>query len=492
MLDPTLPDVAKDLSDLKTAVGDLPTALNIVWTLITGFLVMFMQAGFALVETGLCRKKNAAHVMAMNLLVYGIGVVGFWAVGFAIQMGGVGALATFGNDSTLSHEFTLAIGGKEYGLFGMKGFFLTFANYTPAVAALFLFQMVFMDTAATIPTGAMAERWKFISFCIFSVVISTVIYPVYANWTWGGGWLATMGKNLGLGHGHVDFAGSSVVHMTGGVMSLVGAKVLGARIGKFNKDGSPNPIPAHNIPMAVLGTLILAFGWFGFNPGSTLAATDTRISIVAVNTMLASASGAVAAGIYVWRRYGKPDPTWLANGMLAGLVAITAPCAFVGAPSSILIGAVAGVLVVVAAQVVERTLKVDDPVGAIAVHGVNGAWGVIALGLFANGSYGEGWNGVDGKVTGLFFGDGKQLFAECIGVMANVAYVGAMTWGALFIIGKLVGNRVSAEDEMEGLDVPEMGVHAYPDDVGTTTAAKEPEKELAADDLTSAQPAPGE
>jgi Amt family ammonium transporter len=491
MLDPTSPDVAKELSDLKTAVGDLPTALNIVWTLITGFLVMFMQAGFALVETGLCRKKNAAHVMAMNLFVYGIGIVGFWAVGFAIQMGGVGALATFGNDATLSHEFTLAIGGKEYGLFGMKGFFLTFANYTPAVAALFLFQMVFMDTAATIPTGAMAERWKFISFCIFSVVISTVIYPVYANWTWGGGWLATMGKNLALGHGHVDFAGSSVVHMTGGVMSLVGAKVLGARIGKFNKDGTPNPIPAHNIPMAVLGTLILAFGWFGFNPGSTLAATDTRISIVAVNTMLASAAGAVAAGIYVWRRYGKPDPTWLANGMLAGLVAITAPCAFVGAPSSILIGSVAGVLVVVAAQVVERTLKVDDPVGAIAVHGVNGAWGVLALGLFANGSYGEGWNGVDGKVTGLFFGDGKQLVAECIGVVANVAYVGAMTWGALFVIGRLVGNRVSAEDELEGLDVPEMGVHAYPDDA-LTMAVKEPEKQPVADDLTSAQPAPGE
>ena len=469
MLDPSVSDVAKDLSDLKSAVGELPAALNIVWTLLAAFLVMFMQAGFALVETGLCRKKNAAHVMTMNFLVYSIGILGFWAVGFALQMGGVGAMATFGNDATLSSEFSMSIAGHDFGLFGLKGFFLTFASYTPAVATMFLFQMCFMDTTVTIPTGAMAERWKFLSFCIFSLVISTIIYPIYANWTWGGGWLATMGKNFGLGHGHVDFAGSSVVHMTGGVIALVGAKMLGPRIGKFNKDGSPNPLPAHNIPMALLGTFILAFGWFGFNPGSTLAGTDTRIAIVATNTMLASASGAASAGIYVWQRYGKPDPTWLANGMLAGLVAITAPCAFVGAPSSILIGAIAGVLVVVGAQFVERVLKIDDPVGAVAVHGINGVWGTLSLGLFANGSYGDAWNGVEGKVTGLFFGDSRQLLAECIGVTANIAYVGAMAAGSLFIIGKLVGNRVSADDELAGLDLPEMGVLAYPDDAPTAS-----------------------
>src|SRR5262249_50700189 len=223
-------------------------------------------------------------------------------------------------------------------------------------------------------------------------------------------------------HGHCDFAGSSVVHLTGGVAAFVGAKMLGPRFGKYNKDGSANPIPPHNIPMALLGTFILAFGWFGFNPRSPLAGTDTRIPIVAVNTMLASASGAFAACVFVWSRYGKPDPTWLANGMLGGLVAITAPCAFVGAPSAILIGAVAGVLVVLSAMFIEQRLRVDDPVGASSVHGACGIWGVLALGLFANGSYGEGQNGVPGKVTGLFFGDAGQFAAECIGVVANLAY----------------------------------------------------------------------
>jgi Amt family ammonium transporter len=459
MTDPTLAEVAKQ-------VGDITTSANIVWTLVTGFLVMFMQAGFALVETGLCRAKNVAHVMAMNFLVYAIGILGFWTLGFAFQMGGVGAMATFGGDATLSSEFTIDLAGKTFGLFGTKGFFLTFENYTPAVAAMFLFQMVFMDTTATIPTGAMAERWKFLSFVLFSFVISTVIYPIYANWVWGGGWLSALGSNFGLGHGHVDFAGSSVVHMTGGVAALVGAKMLGPRIGKFNKDGTPNAIPAHNIPMALLGTFILAFGWFGFNPGSTLAGTDNRTAIVAVNTMLASASGAFAAGVYVWLRYGKPDPTWLANGMLAGLVAITAPCAFVGAPSAVLIGAVAGVLVVLSSMFIERTLKIDDPVGASSVHGTCGAWGVLSLGLFANGSYPDGLNGVPGPVRGLFFGDSGQFVAECIGVLVNCVYVGAMTALALFVINKLVGNRVSADDEITGLDIPEMGVHGYGSEVG--------------------------
>jgi ammonium transporter, Amt family len=464
MNDPNLTEVVKQVAELKTSAGDLATATNLVWTLICGFIVMFMQAGFALVETGLCRKKNAAHVMAMNFLVYAIGILGFWAVGFALQMGGVGALATFGGDATLSNEFTVEIGGKTFGLFGTKGFFLTLSSYTPAVAAMFLFQMVFMDTTATIPTGAMAERWKFLSFVLFTIVISTVIYPVYANWVWGGGWLAGLGANYGLGHGHVDFAGSSVVHMTGGVAALVGAKMIGPRIGKFKSDGTPVPMPGHNIPMALLGTFILAFGWFGFNPGSTLAGTDSRISIVAVNTMLASASGAFGAAGFVWTRFGKPDPTWMANGMLAGLVAITAPCAFVGAPESILIGAVAGVLVVYSAQFIESKLKIDDPVGASSVHGVCGAWGLLSLGLFSNGTYGDGLNGVPGKVTGLFFGDSKQFIAECIGIGANVVYVGLMTMGALFVIGKLVGNRVSAQDEVDGLDIPEMGMLAYPED----------------------------
>jgi len=452
---------------IEPTLSQLTSATNILWLLICGFLALFMQAGFALVETGLCRKKNAAYVMAMNFLVYSIGVLGFWALGFGFQMGGVGTLATLGGDATLSQEFIVNIAGKPFGLFGAQGFFLTFANFTPAVAALFLFQMVFMDTTATIPTGALAERWKFVSFVLFSFAISTVIYPIYANWVWGGGWLAKLGTNYHLGHGHVDFAGSSVVHLTGGVVALVGAKMLGARIGKYDRFGKAQPIPGHNIPMALLGTFILAFGWFGFNAGSTLAATDTRIALVAVNTLLASAAGAFSAALFVWIRYGKPDPTWLGNGMLAGLVAITAPCAFVGAPEAVLIGAVAGVLVIVSANFVENTLKIDDPVGASSVHGACGIWGALSVGLFANGSYGDGLNGVSGKVTGALFGNSSQLLAQCIGVGTNLVYVGAMTAGTLWLTNKLVGNRVSAEDEVGGLDIPEMGVLAYPDDAST-------------------------
>ena len=342
-------------------------------------------------------------------------------------MGGVGAMSTFGGDPTLSNELTVTVAGHELGVLGTKGFFLTFANYTPAVATMFLFQMVFMDTTATIPTGAMAERWKFISFVLFSFVISTRHLPGLRQLGLGR-WMALPARQgVRPGSRALRLRGSSVVHMTGGVAALVGAKMLGPRIGKYNADGTPNPIPGHNIPMALLGTFILAFGWFGFNPGSTLAGTDTRIAIIAVNTMLASASGAFAACVYVWNRYGKPDPTWLANGMLAGLVAITAPCAFVGAPAAIAIGAIAGVLVVWSAMFIEQTLKIDDPVGASSVHGACGAWGVISLGLFANGSYGDGSNGVDGPVRGLLAGDAGQFFAECIGVIANVVYVGTMT-----------------------------------------------------------------
>jgi Amt family ammonium transporter len=429
--------------------------------MVAAFLVMFMQAGFALVETGLTRAKNVAHTMGMNFFVYAIGIIGFYFIGFGLQMGGVGALATLGGDASLNHEFVLHLFGKDFGLFGLKGFMLPLSMYTPAIAAIFMFQMVFMDTTCTIPTGAAAERWKFTSFVIFSFVISTIIYPVYANWVWGGGWLSQLGANFGLGHGHVDFAGSSVVHLTGGVMALVLAKMIGPRIGKFGPKGEPRPIPAHNIPQVMTGTFILAFGWFGFNAGSTLAGTDGQLAIVAVNTMLASATGAFAAYLYAKAKFGKPDPTWMANGMLAGLVAITAPCAFVSSWAAMLIGAVSGVLVIVAALFIERVLKIDDPVGASAVHGVNGAWGIIATGLFANGTYGQGLNGVAGGVRGLFYGDGGQLVASFIGILANVAYVAPVAALAFWIIGKVVSNRPSAEDEVNGLDIPEMGVLGY-------------------------------
>jgi Amt family ammonium transporter len=441
-------------------------AINFVWTLLAGFLVMFMQAGFAMVETGFTRAKNAAHTITMNFMVYGIAMMAYWAVGFALQAGGVGALGTLGGYDKLANEFSLTIGGNSWGLFGTTGFFLTGVAYAAPVFAYFLFQMVFMDTAATIPTGALAERWKFASFAIFSVFVGALIYPVYANWVWGGGWLANLGKNVGLGHGHVDFAGSSVVHMTGGVMALITAKLLGARRGKYGTDGTVNTIPGHNIPMALVGTFILAFGWFGFNAGSTLAGSDLRIGVIATNTMLAGAAGGITAMIYMWLRYGKPDPSMLANGTLAGLVAITAPCAFVTAPSAVLIGGIAGVLVCLSVIYFDRTLRIDDPVGAISVHGVNGAWGVLALGLFADGTYGAGWNGIEGNVTGLFYGDPSQLVAQVVGVTANLVAVGALTLVAWSVTSLLTqGHRVPAEVEDAGLDIPEMGVLAYPEGI---------------------------
>jgi ammonium transporter, Amt family len=301
---------------------------------------------------------------------------------------------------------------------------------------------------------------------VFSLFIGGLIYPLYANWVWGGGWLATLGKNFGLGHGHVDFAGSSVVHMTGGVMALVTAKLLGPRRGKYNPDGTVNTIPGHNIPMALVGTFILAFGWFGFNAGSTLAGSDLRIGVIATNTMLAGAAGAMTSMLYMWLRYGKPDPSMVANGMLAGLVAITAPCAFVTAPSAVFIGAFAGVLVCWSVFFFDRTARIDDPVGAISVHGVNGLWGVISLGLLADGTYGAGWNGVDGNVTGLFYGDAGQFVAQCIGSLANIVVVGLLAlaaWGITSLLTR--GSRVSAEVEDAGLDIPEMGVLAYPEGV---------------------------
>jgi ammonium transporter, Amt family len=450
------------MDELATQAGHNKVAINMVWVLITGFLVMFMQAGFAMVETGLTRAKNAAHTMSMNMMVYPLGMLGFFICGFAIMFGGIGSLGTLGGFGGLANEFTINIFGHTFGLFGTKGFFLS-GTYDVAVFALFLFEMVFMDTTATIPTGSMAERWKFSSFAIYGLVVGAIIYPIFGNWVWGGGWLSQLGHMFSLGHGVVDFAGSSVVHMTGGVLAFVGAALIGPRVGKYNKDGSPNAMPGHNIPMAVIGCFILAFGWFGFNPGSSLAGGDLRISVVAVNTMIASATGAFASMLYMWLfKTKKPDPSMMINGMLAGLVAITAPCAFVNVQCAAIIGLVSGVLVIEAAFFIERKLKIDDPVGAIAVHGVNGAWGVLALGLFADGSYGDGWNGVKGTVTGLFYGDPSQFVAQLIGVATNIIYVGAMGWIVFKIIGLLTGGmRVSAKDELEGLDVPEMGTEGY-------------------------------
>jgi len=444
-------------------VGKNRIAINVVWTLVCGFLVMFMQAGFAMAETGFTRAKNAGHTMAMNLMVYVLGMLGYWVCGFALQMGGAGPFATLGGGGGMDAEFAITLFGKEFGLFGTKGFFLAGDSYDAAIFTMFLFQMVFMDTTATIPTGSMAERWSFKSFVVYAIVVGAIIYPLYANWVWGGGWLSKLGSNLGLGHGHVDFAGSSVVHMTGGVLALVGAKLLGPRQGKFTKDGTPMAIPGHHLPMAIVGCFILAFGWFGFNAGSTLAGTDLRIGVVAVNTMLAGAAGGFSSMVYTWLRYGKPDISMAANGLLAGLVAITAPCAFVTAPAAVLIGLLAGVLLCWAVVFVERTLKLDDPVGAISVHGFNGAWGVLALGLFADGSYGDAFNGVKGTVTGLFYGDAGQFAAQCIGIATNLVYVGVIGFAMFKLLDVVIGLRVDPEQEAEGLDQYEVAVIAYPD-----------------------------
>jgi Amt family ammonium transporter len=438
------------------------SSLNLAWILITGFLVMFMQLGFAMLETGFTRAKNAVNTMAMNLIIYPIGLIGFFLTGYGLMLGGVGQYASLGSMAIAHHELTLHAGARSFGLLGLTKFGLLSVAGDPGSLAMFLFAVVFMDTAATIPTGAMAERWKFSAFFIYGFFMSMFLYPLYGNWVWGGGWLAQLGMNFGLGHGHVDFAGSSVVHMTGGVTALAGTLVLGPRIGKFRRDKAVGAMPGHNLPLAIAGTLILAFGWFGFNCGSTFAASDSRIALIAVNTMLASAAGALAALMTMWLRYKRPDIAISCNGLLGGLVAITAPCAFVSPWAAIIIGIVAGLITDWSVIMLERHLYVDDPVGAIAVHGVCGLWGALALGIFADGSYGMGWNGVAGPVRGLLFGDVSQFFAQLIGVSTNLVVIFGLALAFFAIVERTIGNRVAAEVEWSGLDTLEMGSDAYP------------------------------
>ena len=440
----------------------LEPQLNLAWVLLCGFLVMFMQAGFAMVETGLTRARSAANTMAMNLVIYPVGVLGFWLVGYGIMMGGVPSWPTLAAAAPAGHEVALSLGGKAWGLLGAARFALVTVANEPSHLAMFLFAAVFMDTAATIPTGAMAERWRFGAFLVYGLFMSALLYPLYGNWVWGGGWLAQLGANAGLGHGHVDFAGSSVVHMTGGLTGLAGAIVLGPRLGRFRADGTIGAMPGHNLPMAVVGTLVLAFGWFGFNAGSTLSAASPRIALVAVNTMLASSAGALAALLYVRFTLSKPDVSMACNGLLGGLVAITGGCAFVTPAAAVLVGVVAGVLVVWSVALLERRFRIDDPVGAIAVHAVCGAWGAVAVGLFADGSWGNGWNGVAGPVRGLLFGDPGQLVAQLVGVATNAVFVFSAAYGFFRLVDRVIGNRVPADVEYQGLDALEMGTDAYP------------------------------
>ncbi|RJP15304.1 MAG: ammonium transporter [Candidatus Abyssobacteria bacterium SURF_5] len=417
----------------EAASADFEIALNTVWTLMAAFLVFFMQAGFAMVESGFTRAKNAANIMMKNLMDFSAGSLAYWAVGFGLM---------FGTD--------------RFGLFGTDGFLLSSASPSTAEGmwqfAFWIFQVVFAATAATIVSGAMAERTKFIGYLLYSVVISAFIYPVVGHWIWGGGWLSERGM--------LDFAGSTVVHSVGGWSALAGALMLGPRIGKYGPNGSVKAIPGHNIPLASLGVFILWFGWFGFNPGSTTSGTNLSIAAIAVTTNLAAAAGAASAMVTIWIRYGKPDTSMTLNGALAGLVAITAPCALVSPASAVIIGLIAGVLVVFSVEFIDRVLKIDDPVGAISVHGVCGAFGTLCVGIFAQAAYAQA-SGL-GAVNGLLFGGGaKQLLAQLTGVVSVFLWTFASATALFASIKYTVGLRVERDHELRGLDIGEHGMEAY-------------------------------
>src|SRR5205823_2333542 len=462
-------DAAPTVKSVNEGLQSLTASTNMLWVVIGAVLVIFMQAGFALVETGFCRAKHAAHVVSTNFAIFGLGFVAFFLVGYSFMFGGYSFPNLFGYNKAIG---SAALGHGHWVFLWKGGWALSGHGYDIAVMAFFLYMVAFMDTTATIPTGAMAERWKWKSFVLWGLFCGAIFYPLFGAWTWGGGWLSQLGNSLHLGFGYTDFAGSGVVHAMGGVAGLAGALVLGPRIGKYGRDGKARTIAGHHIPMAMLGTFILLFGWFGFNAASTLAATDLRFTVVAANTAIAAAFGAIIAMFWVWMRSGKPDPGMMANGMLAGLVAITAPCAFVQPWAAALIGSIAGTIVVESVWFFERRAKVDDPVGAISVHGVCGIWGVLSVGLFADGAYGAGWNLTTGKaggVTGLFYGDPGQLGAQAVGAATLMIVMFGIAFAFFKIQNALTkgGIRPTAEVEEAGLDLPEMGVLAYPEFVGS-------------------------
>ncbi|MBN1975684.1 MAG: ammonium transporter [Sedimentisphaerales bacterium] len=423
-----MPVMAAEEEDLKASIDaakeELQKNINIVWTCIAAFLVFFMQAGFAMVETGFTRAKNSVNILMKNLMDFAIGSIAFFVIGFGLM---------FGTSNGLFGTNLFGLSGVEPGADW---------NWT-----FLIFQTVFAATSATIVSGAMAERTKFISYLVYSAVISLLIYPIFGSWAWGNllltdnnSWLAKLGFH--------DFAGSTVVHSIGGWLALAGAIVLGPRLGKYGPDGKPRAILGHNMPLAALGVFILWFGWFGFNPGSTTAGNGMA-GYIAVTTNLAAAAGAIIALISSWIIIKKPDISMTLNGALAGLVAITAPCDGVSPMGAIVIGSVAGILVVLSVLFCDYVLKIDDPVGAVSVHGVNGLWGTLSYGLFA----------MDG---GLFYGGGfKQLGVQIVG--AGTAFVWAFGLGLVLfsILSKTVGLRVTAEEELKGLDIGEHGNEAY-------------------------------
>ncbi|MGO8793901.1 MAG: ammonium transporter [Candidatus Sulfotelmatobacter sp.] len=458
---------------LADSVGHIRVATNFAWTLNTGYLVLFMQAGFALLTCGLVQKKNAGHLMMLNFAAYVFAFLAYYACGYAFQFGAVAVNAApvnLGGTPTLNH---FLIGSGQWGFVGGKGFFLTGPAYDAGSNCLTLFEVVFMETAGYIIVGAICERITFWAFLLCELFIGAILYPISGCWSWGGGWLSQLGLSTNLGHGYVDFAGSTVVHAVGGFAAMALAIILGPRLGKYGPGGKIRVFPAHNIVYVVTGTFILLFGWMGFNPGSTLGATDLRISVVAVNTNLAAVAGSAAAMLVWYFAFGKPDITMACNGMLAGLVAITAPCAFVGPTASIVIGLLAGSLVCGGVLFNDRVLKIDDPCGAISVHGYCGWLGGVCVGIFADGTYGAGWNGVGATsylgragqgVTGLIHGDARQFWIQLGGATLYAAWAFGGTYVVFSVVNKLKSLRVAPESEEEGLDIPEFGMQGYPED----------------------------
>lgn len=424
----------------EPAPGLPQDSANIIWLCLCAFLVFFMQAGFAMVETGLTRAKNSVNIMMKNLMDFSLGAVLFWAIGYAIMYCS-GDSNFLGFDTSLSF---LASANAPVDTAGYAG------------SAGWLFQVVFAATAATIVSGAMAERTKLISYLIYTCVITAIVYPISGHWIWGGGWISDLGFR--------DFAGSTVVHSVGAWAALAGAILVGPRLGKYAKDGSVNAIAPHNLPLAALGVFILWFGWYGFNSGSTLTAI-AGVSHVAVTTTLAAATGAIGAMVMSWIKFKKPDLSMGLNGALAGLVGITAPCASVSTGSAALIGLIAGVIVVYSCLLFERTFKIDDPVGAISVHGICGIWGTLAVGLFGQRSIDiQYWSEETAIKDGLFYGGGfEQLAIQALGAGAVLLFVfGAMSI-VFMIIRATVGLRVSDKEQREGLDLGEHGNIAYGD-----------------------------
>ena len=418
------PAFAQDAS-VATQIADILTGIDTMWVLMAAFLVFLMQAGFGMLEAGLIRAKNTANILMKNLMDFCMASIGFFIFGYAIMFGSGNAL------------------------FGTSGWLLLGAESAADVPlfAFWLFQAVFVGAAATIVAGGMAERMKFPAYIVYSFLISAFVYPVVGHWIWGGGWLAGMG--------FTDFAGSTVVHAVGGWAAFIGTKVLGPRIGKYGPDGKPNVLGGHSLPLASLGMFLLWFGWFGFNPGSTLGVGDgSLIARVAINTNLAAAAGAIAATATVWIVAGKPDLTMGMNGALAGLVAITAPCAFVEPGHAVLIGLVGGVIVVFGVFFLDRR-GVDDPVGAIAVHGMNGIWGTLAVGIWGQAALGV-------PNDGLWYGGGfGQLGIQLLGTVTVSVFI-IVVMGLIFkLIDVVMGLRVPREEELKGLDVAEHGADAY-------------------------------